>query len=81
MNAQYVSAYVWDFPQSADEPVRVEVLLPLEDEDTVDLHIYPIVYHPFTFQQLQERLAEAGLTVIENNHSPDRGAYWVIAVA
>jgi SAM-dependent methyltransferase len=74
-----VPIYIWNFPKRTNEPIQVEVLLPIEHEGKVDLHVHPIVCHPFTLQQLQTCLAEAGFSVMENDYSPDRGEYRVIA--
>ena len=57
----------------------MEVLLPIEHEGKIDLHVHPIVAHPFTFKQLQTCLAEADFAVMENDYSEDRDWYRVIA--
>ena len=71
--------YIWNFPRKTNEPIRVEVLLPIEHEGKIDLHVHPIVAHPFTFKQLQTCLAEADFAVMENDYSEDRDWYRVIA--
>lgn len=71
--------YIWNFPAKTSEPIRVEVLLPIEYKGQVDLHVHPIVGHPFTFKQLQTCLTEAGFAVMEDDYSPDRDWYRVIA--
>ncbi len=74
-----VPIYIWNFPQKTNEPIEVEVLLPIEHEGKVDLHVHPIVCHPFTFKQLQTCLAEAGFAVMESDYSPNHDWYRVIA--
>jgi len=74
-----IPIYIWNFPQKTNEPIQVDLLLPIEHEGKIDLHVHSIVCHPFTLTQLQTCLAEAGFAVTENDHSPDRDWYCVIA--
>jgi glycine/sarcosine N-methyltransferase len=74
-----VPIYIWNFPWKTNEPIQVEVLLPIEYEGKIDLHVHSIVCHPFTFKQLQTCLTEAGFAVMEDDYSPDCDWYRVIA--
>ena len=74
-----IPIYIWNFPQKKNELMKVEILLPIEYEGKIDLHVHPIICHPFTFKQLQTCLTEAGFVVMENDYSPDRDWYRVIA--
>jgi glycine/sarcosine N-methyltransferase len=74
-----IPIYVWNFPKTADQPFQIDVLLPIEYEGKVDLRVHPIVYQPFTYEQVHARLCEAGFSVIESNYPSPTGEYRVTA--
>ncbi len=71
--------YVWNFPERFEDPHTIEVLLVFDSGGTVSMRSYPIVYYPFRFEELIERLRSAGFTDIEHKFSENREGYRVVA--
>lgn len=38
-----IPVYIWNFPQKTNEPIQVDLLLPIEHEGKIDLHVHSIV--------------------------------------
>ena len=74
-----IPLYVWNFPLTVGEPIHVEVVLPIEQAGKAELHSYSVAYHPFTFQELEARLEEAGFTTVSSNYSQHCAEYQVLA--
>ena len=71
--------YVWNFPERFEDAHTIEVLLVFDSDGKVSMRSYPIVYYPFRFEELIERLRSAGFTKIQNRFSENREGYRVIA--
>ncbi len=71
--------YVWNFPERFEDALTIEVLLVFDSDGKVSTRSYPIVYYPFRFEELTERLRSAGFTSIQNRFNENREGYRVIA--
>jgi SAM-dependent methyltransferase len=71
--------YIWNFPERFEDAHTIEVLLVFDCDGKVSTRSYPIVYYPFRFEKLMERLRSAGFTNIQNKFSENRAGYRVIA--
>ena len=70
--------YVWTFPERFEDAHTIEVVLVLDSDGNVSLRSYPIVYYPFHFEELVERLRCAGFSAIDR-FSECEAEYRVIA--
>jgi SAM-dependent methyltransferase len=61
--------YIWNFPESFEDPHTIEVLLVFDCDGKVSVRSYSIVYYPFRVEELMERLRTAGFTNIQNRFS------------
>jgi SAM-dependent methyltransferase len=71
--------YIWNFPERFEDTHTIEVLLVFDADGKVSVRSYPIVYHPFRVEELEERLRGAGFTSIQNRFSPNCEGYRVVA--
>jgi hypothetical protein len=44
---RFIPIYIWNFPQKTNEPIRVDLLLPIEHEGKIDLHVHSIVWRDY----------------------------------
>jgi SAM-dependent methyltransferase len=70
--------YIWNFPERFEDAHTIEVVLLFDSGGNVSLRSYPIVYYPFRFDELVERLRCAGFSAIDRSSERD-GEYRVIA--
>ena len=70
--------YVWTFPEEFDDAHTIEVVFLFDSGGKVSLRSYPIVYYPFHYEELVERLRCAGFSAIDRL-SDGEGEYRVIA--
>ena len=75
---RYLPIYVWTFPEEFEDAHTIEVGLLFDSGGKVSLRSYPIVYYPFHFEELVERLRCAGFSAIDMS-SECEGEYRVIA--
>src|SRR5262249_6775315 len=71
--------YVWTFPEKFEDAHTIEVVLVFDSGGKVSIRSYPIVYYPFRFEDLIERLRCAGFTDIRSAFSESGPEYRVIA--
>ncbi len=71
--------YVWTFPERFEDPHTIDVLLVFDADGKVSTRSHPIVYYPFHFEELIERLRCAGFTDFQTRFSESREGYRVIA--
>jgi SAM-dependent methyltransferase len=69
--------YVWTFPEEFDDAHTIEVVFLFDSGGKVSLRSYPIVYYPFHYEELVERLRCAGFSSIDRS-SDSEGEYRVI---
>ena len=70
-----IPVYVWTFPETKDDPVLVEVILPIEADGKVSLKAYPITYYPFRLEDILGRMKSAGFVDIETDYSENKTGY------
>jgi SAM-dependent methyltransferase len=70
--------YIWNFPERFEDAHTIEVVFIFDSDGYVSLRSYPIVYYPFHFEELVERLRCAGFSSIDR-FSNGEAAYRVIA--
>jgi hypothetical protein len=70
--------YIWNFPERFEDAHTIEVVLLFDSGGNVSLRSYPIVYYPFHFEELVERLRCAGFSAIDR-FGECEGEYRVIA--
>ena len=70
--------YIWTFPERFEDAHTIEVVLLFDSGGNVSLRSYPIVYYPFHFDELVERLRCAGFSAIDRS-SECKTEYRVIA--
>jgi hypothetical protein len=71
--------YVWTFPEVFHDAHTIDVVLVFDSRGKASIRSYPIVYYPFHFEDLIERLRCAGFTDIRNTFSESMPEYRVIA--
>ena len=74
-----IPLYVWNFPETWEEPHVVEVVLIFEKEGRTWCRPYPITYYPFRADELVERLKAAGFAEVKTNYEETKDGYRVIA--
>ena len=57
--------YIWTFPERFEDAHTIEVVLLFDSGGNVSLRSYPIVYYPFHYEELVERLRCAGFSAID----------------
>jgi SAM-dependent methyltransferase len=70
--------YIWSFPERFEDAHTIEVVLLFDAGGNVSLRSYPIVYYPFHYEELVERLRCAGFSAIDRS-SESEAEYRVIA--
>ena len=70
--------YIWTFPEKFEDAHTIDVVLLFDSDGKVSLRSYPIVYYPFHFEELVERLRCAGFSAIDR-FSDSETEYRVIA--
>jgi SAM-dependent methyltransferase len=70
--------YIWNFPERFEDAHTIEVVLLFDSGGNVSLRSYTIVYYPFRYEELVERLRCAGFSAIYR-FGECEGEYRVIA--
>jgi glycine/sarcosine N-methyltransferase len=71
--------HVWNFPESFDEAHTIEVTFVFDSGSDASIRSYPVVYYPYRFEELAERLRSAGFSKIQTDFREEQPAYRVIA--
>jgi SAM-dependent methyltransferase len=71
--------HIWNFPETFGEAHTIDVTLVFDGGANASIRSYPVVYYPFRFEDLVERLRYAGFTEIQTDFREDQPAYRVIA--
>ena len=71
--------YAWEIPDRLDQEHVAHIVLIFENGDRIQPHEYRIGFHPFTLDELRERLVAAGLKEIDTDFDDARDRYAVIA--
>jgi hypothetical protein len=70
--------YAWEIPDRLEDEHVAHIVLLFEDGDRIEPHEYRIDFRPFTHGELRERLAEAGLRVVDTDFAEGRDQYAVV---
>ena len=71
--------YAWEIPDRLDQEHVAHLVFIFEDGSRIQPHEYRIGFHPFTLDELRERLVAAGLKEIDTDFDDARDRYAVIA--
>jgi SAM-dependent methyltransferase len=75
-----VTLYAWEIPDRLEDEHVARIVFLFEDGDRIEPHEYRIDFRPFTHGELRERLAEAGLRVVDTDFDAGRDQYAVVTV-
>jgi SAM-dependent methyltransferase len=71
--------HIFSFPENFGEAQTIEVTLVFDTGESASVRSYPVVYYPYRFEELAERLRCAGFNEIQSDYSEDQPSYRVIA--
>jgi glycine/sarcosine N-methyltransferase len=71
--------HLWSYPENFGEAHTIEVTLVFDTGESASVRSYPVVYYPFRFEELEERLWSAGFSEIQTDFREDQPGYRVIA--
>jgi glycine/sarcosine N-methyltransferase len=74
-----VPLYVWTYDDSWDAPHHVEIVFLVESDGRLEAHRHELTFWPFRVGDLRERLAAAGLRVVDDTYRPEADWYEVVA--
>ena len=75
-----VTFYAWEIPDRLEDEHVAYIVFLFEDGDRIEPHEYRIDFQPFTHGELRERLAEAGLRVVDTDFDAGRDQYAMVTV-
>jgi SAM-dependent methyltransferase len=75
-----VTLYAWEIPDRLEAEHVARIVFLFEDGDRIEPHEYRIDFRPFTHGELRERLAEAGLRIVDTDFDAGRDQYAVVTV-
>lgn len=71
--------HIWNFPDKFGDAQTIEVTLVFDTGESASIRSYPVVYYPYRFDELAERLRCAGFSDIQTDFREERPAYRVVA--
>jgi len=74
-----VSVYSWHWPESWNEPHRLEILVVTSDGDQTTTSQTQITFYPFRFSELTQRLKQAGFEIECHTYQTGTDFYEVTA--
>lgn len=71
--------HIWSYPENLNDAHTIEVTLLFDTGVSASIRSYPVVYYPYRFDELAERLRSAGFSDIQSDYAEDEPSYRVIA--
>jgi SAM-dependent methyltransferase len=76
-----VVLYAWEVPDRIGDEHIAHLVFVFENGDQIEPHEYQITFHPFTVNELRERLELAGLREVDTDFDDSRDRYAVVTIA
>ncbi len=74
-----VPLYVWSYGDEWESPHHVEIVFLVETGRSLDARRHELTFWPFRVDDLRDRLAAAGLRVVDHTYRPEADWYEVVA--
>ena len=70
--------YAWEIPDEFDREHVAHLVFVFDDGAVLDAHEHRIGFHPFTFDELRDRICVAGLREVDSDFDPDADRYSIV---
>lgn len=73
-----IVVYAWEIPDTFDREHVAHLVFLFDEGAVLEAREHPVAFHPFTFEDLRDRISAAGLREVDSDFDPNADRYSMV---